>query len=57
MTSWTQLDAFPVVVLRYEDLLDDANRAFAGLLTFLDWELEPLRLAWAIEQTRFESLK
>jgi len=37
--------------------LDDANRAFAGLLTFLEWELEPLRLAWAIEQTRFESLK
>jgi len=45
------------LVLRYEDLLDNSNRAFAELLTFLDWDLEPLRLAWAIEQARFESLK
>ncbi len=57
VTSWTQHEAFPVLVLRYEDMLDNANQSFTRLLAFLEWELEPVRLAWAIEQTRFESLK
>ena len=57
VTSWTQHPAFPILVLRYEDMLNDTSQAFSHLLKFLEWEIEPVRLAWAIEQTRFDSLQ
>lgn len=55
--SWTQHRLFPVLTLRYEELLADPRRSFSRLLEFLAWVPEAERLDWALDQTKFESLQ
>jgi len=54
--SWIDQVAFPVLVLRYEDLLDDPHSAFRALLGHLGIPVESAQLERAIRFTRFEEL-
>jgi hypothetical protein len=57
LRSWTDQDAIPVLVLRYEDLLMAPEREFQRLAAFLelpaDWNL----IAAAAFNTRFDTLR
>ncbi len=55
--SWVAHQAFPVLLLRYEDLQLNAEAEFTRLIEFLNWKLDPARLTWAIEQTSFQAMK
>jgi len=55
--SWTEHASVPVLILRYEHLLANPHRWFSRLLDFLEWPLEPERLDWAIEETKFDALR
>ena len=55
--SWTMQNAFPVHVVRYEDLLDATEFVFRNVLTFLGWPLDLERIEQAIESTKFQNLQ
>ena len=55
--SWTQHQAFPVHLVRYEDLQSSPVDTFRGLIQFLGWELDENRLRRAIENSSFDSLR
>lgn len=55
--SWTQDNNESLIVLRYEDLLDNPVRAFRKLVTFLGQKRDPARLKKAIRFSSFEQLK
>ncbi|KRS12449.1 sulfotransferase [Roseovarius atlanticus] len=55
--DWTQGGAFPVLALRYEDLLDDPQTHFAKTLDFMGVPVVPERLDRAIRFASFDELK
>ena len=56
VNSWTQdLDA-PVLVVRYEDLLQDTFAAFSAVVRFLQLDLDPSRVSRAVTASAFETL-
>lgn len=55
--SWVDQRRIPVLVLRYEDLLDDPAGQFCRLARFLRLPAEPDLIAAAIARTRFETLR
>lgn len=55
--SWLGQDGFPVLLLRYEDLLEDTYRELTRIITFLDIPLQPLKVKKAVELTRFHALQ
>lgn len=55
--SWIDQNAFPTLVLRYEDMLADPLAAFSQAVSFLDLEPNPTRVAEAVEATRFDRLQ
>lgn len=55
--DWTQGGAFPVLALRYEDLLDDPQTHFAKTLEFMGVPIVPERLDRAIRFASFDELK
>jgi hypothetical protein len=57
LRSWTEQDAIPVLVLRYEDLLLAPEREFQRLATFLELSADSGLIAAAALNTRFEKLK
>ena len=54
--SWTTRSAYPVLVLRYEDMLADPRAAFARVVQHLGMPLDPERLDRAILFSSFEEL-
>ncbi|MEM8596680.1 MAG: sulfotransferase domain-containing protein [Pseudomonadota bacterium] len=56
VTSWTSGRAFPVAILRYEDLLVDAGAALAGALETIGLPVEPERVAQAVRFADFREL-
>ncbi|MEZ6088830.1 MAG: sulfotransferase domain-containing protein [Pirellulaceae bacterium] len=55
--TWCHQRAFPVHVVRYEDLLSATEFTFRNVLTFLGWQLDEQRIRQAIELTQFDSLR
>ena len=54
--SWTGATGFPVHVMRYEDMLDDPETAFSGMLKSLNVPIEQQRLAKAIKFSSFNQV-
>ena len=54
--SWTQGVPFPVLIVKYEDLIDNPQHHFALLLHFLGWPVVPERLERAIKFSSFNVL-
>ncbi len=57
VSSWVNHQAFPVLVVRYEDLVFDPMGSFTKLLRFLNWEISPAAVDWAVQQSSFDSLR
>jgi hypothetical protein len=57
VTGWTGSADFPVHVMRYEDMMADPQKAFAGLLGFLGIPVEPERLERAVRFSSFDEMK
>ncbi len=55
--SWTRCRDFPILVLRYEDLLADPAAGFTRALEHLGVPVEPERLARAVRFSSFEELR
>ena len=57
VTSWRECAAFPVHVVRYEDLLADPAAEFGGIARFCGLEWDRARLARAVDETAFHRLR
>ncbi|MGH6922655.1 MAG: sulfotransferase domain-containing protein [Propylenella sp.] len=55
--SWTSVEPFPVLVVRYEDMLLDPNETFANVVRAVGLPLGRDRLEKAIEFSSFERLR
>ena len=55
--SWLNEQDFPVIVVKYERLMEDPGGTFEALLEFLGIEVQPDRFFEALEVTRLDSLK
>ncbi len=55
--SWTEATEFPVLVLKYEDLLADPVGKFGELLAFLGWYFDQERLQRAVQLSSFDVLQ
>jgi hypothetical protein len=56
--SWTNTEVpFPVLVLRYEDMLHDTLKTFSKAVTFMGLEKTAQEIEKAIHESRFEKLK
>jgi aryl sulfotransferase len=57
--SWIDQRDIPTLVVRYEDMLDDAGRELANVLAFARPEIsiDPERIAGAVAKTMFERLQ
>jgi len=55
--SWARCRAFPVLVLRYEDMQADPEAAFARVLKHIGVPPDPERLARAVQFSSFEELR
>ncbi len=58
VSSWTSSSIpFPVLVLRYEDMIRDPEVSFSSVVTFLGIDATPEHISKAIERSRFSNLK
>lgn len=57
VASWTSQTAFPVEVIRYEDMLTDTLATFTRAIEFMGIETSRERILKAIEETQFHKLK
>jgi hypothetical protein len=57
VASWTSAEGGPIHVVRYEDLLDTPQAAFAGVAAHLGFTPKPEQLARAIELAAFHNLQ
>ena len=57
VNSWVFQRAFPVHVVRYEDLLGATELCFRNVLTFLGWDTDSRRIEHAASQTAFANLQ
>ena len=55
--SWVDQKQIPVLLLRYEDLLNEAQAQFSRLACFLDLPAEPELIAEAVVKSNFETLR
>lgn len=55
--SWTEQHYFPVIVIRYEDILEDCGRYFRKILHFLDIEFDEKNFNRALKYSSFEVLQ
>ena len=55
--SWVDQHHIPVLLLRYEDLLNEAQAQFSRLACFLDLPAEPELIAEAVVKSNFETLR
>ena len=56
VSGWTEHAAFPVHVVRYEELLAATAPTLRNVLTFLGWPADRRRIDHAVEQTRLSQL-
>lgn len=54
--SWTKSVPFPVLTIRYEDLLDDPEKYFSKVLEHIGVPVDKERLARAVEFSSFKTL-
>ena len=57
VNSWTKQTEIPVLVLRYEDMLEDTYTCFKNAVNFLELEFNEVKLKQAIEYSSFNELK
>lgn len=57
VNSWTSPKPFPVLVVRYEDMLADPYKEFARILAFLEVEYSQDNFRKAVANSNFETLK
>ena len=57
VANWVSSEGFPKMLMRYEDMVRDPQRAFTQLIGFLKIELDEDRLMQAIENSSFEKLR
>ncbi|MEM6974069.1 MAG: sulfotransferase domain-containing protein [Pseudomonadota bacterium] len=57
ITSWTGVKGLKRHVVRYEDMMADADATFRALLRFLEQKIDEDHLAHAIAETSFDSMK
>ena len=57
VVSWADQDAFPVLVIRYEELLRVPRLMFSQIVQFLEWDLNDETIDWALQQTSFGNLQ
>ena len=55
--SWVDQQQIPVLLLRYEDLLNEAQPHFSRLARFLELPAEPELIAEAVANSNFQTLK
>jgi Sulfotransferase domain len=55
--SWTTLPSFPVLVIRYEDMLTDSFNTFKKAVNFIGLEYSDSEIQAAIDASSFEKLK
>ena len=55
--SWVDQQQIPVLLLRYEDLLNEAQAQFSRLACFLDLPAEPELIAEAVVKSNFKTLR
>jgi hypothetical protein len=55
--SWLGVQAFPVLMMRYEDMLSHPEEAFGACVGFLGLEFDAVRLRHAIRNASFDSLQ
>lgn len=55
--SWTEQPTFPVMVMRYEDMLQDTFSMFKQALQHIGWQVEDAEIMRAIKACNFESLR
>lgn len=55
--SWVDSPDFPVLILRYEDMLSGPEKEFSKVLRFIGLPEDKKRLQWAIEQSSFDKLR
>jgi hypothetical protein len=54
--SWTEQKEIPVLIMRYEDMLDDTYNVFKKALEFLKLDFDETKFAKAIENSSFNVL-
>ncbi|MCL5776663.1 sulfotransferase domain-containing protein [Limibaculum sp. FT325] len=54
--SWTRTKAFPVLVVRYEDMLADPETAFTALLRHIGFRPDPAKVERSIRFSSFEEV-
>lgn len=58
LRSWLEQElTFPLMRIRYEELQQDAGKVLRDMLEFLDIQVDPDRLAFAVKKTRFDAVK
>ena len=55
--SWTSAPGLPLHVMRYEDMLADAGKAFRAMFGFLRVPVDDARLGTVLKRTSFKSLQ
>lgn len=55
--SWMDEKQFPVCLLTYEELLENTEETFKGILGFLGWEYDEARLKRAVKAASLGSLR
>ena len=57
VVSWVDKSGLPLLVVRYEDLVDDPVRNFSAIVNFLDWPFDMDRIVKAIDNCEIEKLR
>ncbi len=57
LKSWTEQKDFPVLIIRYEDMLINPHKEFKKILKFLDIKIENKKFNISIQNSCFEKMK
>lgn len=55
--SWTDEERFPVLIIKYEDLLEDTEKHLKAVVDFLNWENDDARIKKAVRASALSKLK
>ena len=57
VASWTSEDRFPVHIVKYEDMMDDAAKELSEVLEFLEIDVDPERVGRAVKAVEISKLQ
>ena len=57
VASWTQRTDLPLLILRYEDLVENSRTQFERLIDFLEWSIPTSQIQAAAEVTSIQQLR